>query len=135
MEDRRGKSLFTANYSWTHYGSYRQQFDAAFVRRLNDMCWVLDADGKLQCPKFVLFDSLGWKEHPFLESMIRFRSPIIETLAREAGFEPGMLDLLNKLGVTSEAELRDRLGLEDESTEEETDTSDGISDPVDPLVA
>ncbi len=131
LEERRGKSLFTADYSWTHYGSYSQQFDAAFVRWLNDTCWVPDADGELQYPKFVLFDSLGWSEHPFLQSKICFKPPIIETLAREAGFEPGLLDLLNKLGVTSEAELRDRLGLEDKSTEEKTDTSDRISDPVD----
>ena len=131
LEERRGKGLFTANYSWTHYGSYSQQFDAAFVRRLNNTCWVPDADGELQHPKFVLFDSLGWSKHPFLQSKICFKPPIIETLAREAGFEPGLLDLLNKLGVTSEAELRDRLGLEDNSTEENADTSNRISDSVD----
>ena len=131
LEERRGKRLFTGNYTWTHYGSYKQTFKAAFVRRLNATRWVPDADGKLQCPKFVLFDSLGWNEHPFLQSEISFKPPIIETLAREAGFEPGMLDLLNKLGVTSEAELRDRLGLEDKSTEEATGNLDEISDPVD----
>ena len=131
LEERRGKSLFTANYSWTHYGSYSQSFDAAFVRRLNDTCWVPEADEELQCPKFVQFDSLGWKEHPFLESVIRFKPPIIETLAREAGFEPGMLDLLSRLGVTSEAELRARLDLENESTEEGNDTLDEKSDSVD----
>ena len=115
LEERRGKGLFTGNYTWTHYGSYQQTLDAAFVRRLNSTRWVPDADGKLQRPEFVLFDSLGWSEHPFLQSKIHFKPPIIETLAREAGLEPGMLDLLKKVGVTSEAELRERLGLEDET--------------------
>ena len=115
LEERRGKGFFTGNYTWTHYGSYQQTLDAAFVRRLNATRWVPDADGKLQRPEFVLFDSLGWSEHPFLQSKIHFKPPIIETLAREAGLEPGMLDLLKKVGVTSEAELRERLGIEDET--------------------
>ena len=118
LEERRGKGLFTGNYTWTHYGSYQQTFNAAFVRRLNAACWVPDADGKLQRPESVLFDSLGWSVHPFLQSKIHFKSPIIETLAREAGLEPGMLDLLKKVGVTSEVELRNRLGLEDEMKKE-----------------
>ncbi len=131
LEDRRGKNLFQANYSWTHYGSYSQLFDAAFVRILNDTRWVPDVDGKLQFPKVILFDSLGWEGHPFLESMIRFKPPIIQTLAQEAGFEPEMLDLLSKLGITSEAELRDRIGLESESIEDESGTVDKISNSVD----
>ena len=32
LEERRGKGIFTGEYSWTHYGSYRISFDAAFVR-------------------------------------------------------------------------------------------------------
>lgn len=125
LEERRGKGLFTGNYSWTHYGSYQQTFNAAFVRRLNTTHWVPDADGKLQRPEFVLFDSLDWSEHPFLQSKIHFKPPIIETLAREAGLEPGMLDLLKKVGVTSEAELRERLGLEDETKKDGNGTQNG----------
>ena len=32
LEERRGKGLFTGNYTWTHYGNYEQTFDAAFVK-------------------------------------------------------------------------------------------------------
>jgi hypothetical protein len=75
--------------------------------------WVPDANGNLQQPEFVLFDSLGWKSHPFLQSKIRFKPPVIDQLAKEAGIEPGVLDLLKKIGITSEAELRARLGIVD----------------------
>jgi hypothetical protein len=116
LEERRGEAIFTGEYTWTHYGSYRAPFDAAFVRTLNEIAWVPDANGELQRPDLILFDTLDWKPHPFLQSKIQFKPAIIETLAREAGLEPGMLDLLKTLGVTSEAELRHRLGLEDEPT-------------------
>ncbi len=35
LEERRGKGIFTGDYSWTHNGSYKQPFDVAFVRQLN----------------------------------------------------------------------------------------------------
>jgi len=116
LEERRGKGVFSGEYTWTHYGSYRAGFDAAFVRQLNDTAWIPDRKGDLQRPGLVLFDVLGWKPNPFLLSKIRFKPPIIDQLAKEAGIEPGVLDLLKKLGVTSEAELRDRLGLKAEPT-------------------
>ncbi|MEW5704882.1 MAG: DUF3883 domain-containing protein [Pseudomonadota bacterium] len=113
LEERRGKGIFTGEYTWTHYGRYRATFDAGFVKELNERPWVPDGDGGLQSPSFVLFDSLGWKPNPFLQSKIRFRPPLIEELAREAGIEPAVLDLLKSLGVTSEAELRRRLKIEE----------------------
>jgi len=115
LEERRGKSVFTGEYMWTHYGHYRTTFDAAFVRQLNEAAWIPDGDGNLQRPEFVLFDSLGWKANPFLLSKIRFKPPIIEELAREAGIEPGVLDLLKKHGVTTVAELVTRLRLPEET--------------------
>ena len=114
LEERRGKGVFTGEYTWTHYGSYRATFDAAFVRQLNETEWVPDAEGTLRKPGAVLFDVLSWKPNAFLQSKIRFRPPIVDQLAREAGIEPGVLDLLKTLGVTSEAELRARLNLTDE---------------------
>ena len=45
-----------------------------------------------------------------LQSEIRFKPPTIEMLAKEAGIEPSVLDLLRKLGVTSEADLRSKQG-------------------------
>jgi len=124
LEDRRGKAVFTGEYTWTHYGAYRATFDAAFVRKLNKARWVPDANGELKCPEFVLFDSLDWKPDPFLLSKIHFKPSAVETLAQEAGIEPGVLDLLKKLGVTSEAELKERLGIKDEE-EPKVEASDG----------
>lgn len=112
LEDRRGKSVFTAVYTWTHYGRYRAECNAAFVRLLNESEWIPDGDSDLQCPGVVLFESLDWKANPFLLSKIRFKPPVIDQLAREAGIEPGVINLLKILGVTSEAELRARLGVE-----------------------
>src|SRR5690606_36936340 len=99
LEERRGKGIFSGEYTWTHYGSYRATFDAAFVRRLNDTAWIPDTDGNLHSPELVVFDTLDWKPNPFLQSTIRFKPPILDQLAKEAGFEPGILDLLKKLGL------------------------------------
>ncbi len=115
VEDRRGAGTFAGTYRWTYYHSRSATFDAAFVRQLNGTAWVPDRTGNLERPEFVVFDTIGWKANPFLLSKIRFKPPIIETLAKEAGIEPGLLDLLKKLGVTSEAELRARLGMENQS--------------------
>jgi hypothetical protein len=121
VESRRGSGAFVGEYTWGYsHETKTATFNAAFVNRLNEADWVPDADGNLNSPKLVVFDLLGWKPNPFLQSTIRFRPPILDQLAKEAGFEPGMLDLLKKLGVTSEADLRARLGVK-----EETDRSDG----------
>ena len=116
VEDRRGHTAFLGTYKWHYFYSRSCVFDAAFVRQLNATAWVPDANGDWQCPEFAVFDSLGWTPNPFLLSKIRFKPPIIDQLAKEAGIDPGVLDLLKKLGVTSEAELRDRLGLRYEPT-------------------
>jgi hypothetical protein len=128
LEERRGKGVFSGEYTWTHYGTYHVGFDAAFVRLLNTTEWVPDPDGELQRPELVLFDSLGWKPNPFLLSRVRFKAPIIDQLAKEAGIEPGVLDLLKKLGVTSEADLRARLGVEGEATPTDGETAGDADD-------
>lgn len=120
LEERRGRGLFEGSYSWTHYGSYKAEFPSAFLRRLNAAAWVPDANGELQRPEFIVFDTLGWKANPFLLSKISFKPPIIEMLAKEAGIEPALLDLLKKLGVTSEAELMSRLGISEQPKEPNT---------------
>ena len=90
---------------------------------MNTTRWVTDADGKLQRPESVLFDSLEWEKHPFLQSKIRFKPPIIETLAQEAVFGPGVLELLKDRGLTTISDLLNLLGSEDNSTESKS--SDG----------
>jgi hypothetical protein len=115
LEDRRGAGVFTGRYQWTYYHTRSAAFDSSFVRRLNTTTWIPDAKGNLQNPRDLVFSILGWKPNPLLLSKIRFKPPIIEMLAKEAGIEPGILDLLRKLGVTSEADLRERLGIKEES--------------------
>ena len=127
LEERRGKDLFTGNYTWTYYGNYKQPFDAAFVRRLNTTHWVPDADGKLHRPEFVSFDSQGWSKRPFLESKIHFKPPIAEMLAQEFGIEPEVLELLKERGLTNMSNLLDLLGSEDEPIELKPDGGDETS--------
>ena len=112
LAERRGTGAFSGTYRWFYRDPHSATFDADFVRRLNKAAWVPDPDGGLQRPEFVVFESLGWANNPFLLSKIRFKPPIIETLAKEAGIEPGVLDLLKMHGVTSVAELQSRLGIE-----------------------
>ena len=142
LEERRGKAVFTGEYTWTHYGSYRNTFDAAFIRRLNSIAWVPGTNGNFEKPEFVVFETLGWKPNPFLQSKIRFKPPIIETLAKEVGIEPGVIDLLKKLGLMSEADLRDKLakaGVVEPEQKSPTNSVDdaiknlGIADPKPPI--
>jgi hypothetical protein len=126
LEERRGRGLFEGAYSWTHYGSYKAEFPAAFMRHLNTAAWVPDAQGELQQPPYIVFDTLGWKPNPFILSKVAFKPPIIEMLAKEAGIDPAVLDWLKKNGVTSEADLKARLGIPEHPTEpDETDAPPG----------
>lgn len=130
VQDRRGVSMFSTTYRWTYYHRRSYTFDAAFVRRLNEAAWVPAPKGELLRPDFVDFNKLGWSADVFLCSKIRFKPPIIEALAKEAGIEPGLLDLLKKLGVTSEAELRNRLGIEDQPITDDVDEPDTVGDAI-----
>jgi hypothetical protein len=133
LESRHGSGAFAGTYTWGYsHESKTAKFDAAFVHLLNEKEWVPNSDGKLQRPGLILFESLGWKPNPFLLSKIRFKPPIIDELAREAGIEPGLLDLLKKLGLTSEADLRARLGVSGESQPDGA-TGGGVEDALDKL--
>ncbi len=125
LQERRGRSIFSTTYHWRYYQPRSSTLDAGFVRKLNETAWVPDANGDLQRPGLVIFDALGWKSNPFLLSKICFKPPILDQLAKEAGIEPGVLDLLRNLGVTSEADLRERLGVQEEhGTQHGTSRSD-----------
>ena len=100
------------------------------IRKLNATAWVPGADGNLEKPEFVVFDTLGWKADPYLQSKIRFKPPIIETLAKEVGIEPGVLDLLKKLGLTSEAELRDKLAKAGIVESEQQSSTNSVNDAI-----
>ena len=117
VESRRGSQTFVCKYTWG-FGSQTKTatVDAAFIEQLQESEWVPDADGNLLAPELVVFDMLGWKPNPFLLSKIRFKPPSTDQLAKKVGIEPGVLYLLKKLGLTSVADLRERLGVQEEPT-------------------
>ena len=118
VESRRGSRTFLAEYTWGYSHEEKMAtFEAAFVDQLNNTEWVPDADGNLHAPALIVFETLGWKANPFLQSKIRFKPPILDQLAKEAGIEPGLLDLLKSQGITSEAQLRQLLGVEQETSD------------------
>jgi hypothetical protein len=123
VENRRGAGTFAGSYRWFYYYQRNCEFDTSFLRTLNEVHWIPDGKGVLQPPSYVVFSDTGWNEHPFLQSKIHFKPPIIEALAKEAGIEPGLLDLLKKLGLTSEAELRARLGISDDAKNDQDEDS------------
>ncbi|VVN19887.1 hypothetical protein PS631_04324 [Pseudomonas fluorescens] len=120
--EARGTAAFYGSYRWGYsHETKTARFDATFIRTLNQVAWVPNADGELVRPKFVVFDALGWKPNPFLLTKIAFKPPIIDQLAKEAGIDPAILDLLRR-DPTIVAELASRLSasstLEPESTED-----------------
>ncbi|MGD0166902.1 MAG: DUF3883 domain-containing protein [Gaiellaceae bacterium] len=136
LEDRRRSGVFSGTYTWYYYHRRSATFDAAFVRRLNEAAWIPDGNGDLHRPELILFDDLGWKSNPFLQSKIHFRPPVIDRLAEEAGIEPDVLHLLKELGLTSAAELRNKLGIAEEEapSAEEADGPAGVDEAVEALL-
>ena len=102
LKSHRGETCFAGKYSWHYHRPYDNTCDAAFVSLLNDCKWIPDTEGNLQRPESILFDSLDWETDPFLESKIRFKPPIIEQLAKEAGIEPEVLDIIKGRCLTKE---------------------------------
>lgn len=107
--EARGTAAFHGSYKWGYsHETKTARFDAAFVRTLNQVSWVPNADGELVPPGLVVFDALGWKPNPFLLTKITFKPPIIDQLAKEAGIDPAILDLLRR-DPAIVAELTSRL--------------------------
>jgi hypothetical protein len=125
LDERSGPTAFTGTYRWFYFTQRSWHFDPTFIRMLNDRAWVPDANNHLQRPATIAFETISpdWEPNARLLSKIRFKPPILETLAREAGIEPGLLELLKTLGVTTAAELQSRLGIQ--HTDEEADP-DGL---------
>ena len=109
VADRRGVGAFHGEYRWKRFTDRTAVFDAYFVRLFNETAWIPDEHGALQRPREVVFESTGWEPNPFILTKIRFKPPIIDQLAREAGFEPGVLDLLARLNLTSVEQLTSQL--------------------------
>lgn len=104
-----GTGLFYGSYKWSFSRQNKTaRFDAAFVRTLNQVAWVPNGDGEVLRPSLVVFDTLGWKPNPFLQTKITFKPPIINQLANEVGIDPAILDLLRS-DPAIVAELTSRL--------------------------
>ena len=107
LKKRRGSRPFEGVYTWWFFHQTKiASFDAAFVRMLNQRRWIPDASGNLRRPGSVAFEETTWEPDALLQSKIIFKPTLLDQLAREAGIEPGALDLLREMDVTSEAELR-----------------------------
>ena len=107
--EARGTAAFYGSYKWGYsHEAKTARFDATFVRTLNQVAWVPNADGELVPPGLVVFETLGWKSNPFLLTKIAFKPPIIDQLAKEVGIDPAILDLLRR-DPTIVAELASRL--------------------------
>ena len=100
LEEKKGSAVFSGTYKWTYYRCRSTRFDAAFVRKLNDRTWVPDADGELRRPALVLFETLAWQPNDFVATKIRFQPPIVQELARQAGIEEGVIELVAREGIT-----------------------------------
>jgi hypothetical protein len=130
LESRSG-GAFSATYRWSYSQLIKQvSINSTTVRTLNHTAWVPDGQGNLQRPELVYFADTGWRSSPILESKLRFKPPVIQVLAREAGIEPGVLDLLKRAGVTTEEELRKLLSITAPASTG-TGTSTG-TEPIEP---
>lgn len=126
----RSNQAFYGSYRWVYYGPRSQRFSARFVKTLKEFAWVPDKDGKLSRPSEVVFQDTGWEKDPALEAEIKFKSAVIEELAKKAGIEPGALDFMRKRGIT-EADLRKKFGIKDENGPSPTDNGRNTGDQDD----
>lgn len=122
--ESRGTAAFYGSYKWSYNRETKTaRFDATFIRTLNQVAWVPNADGVLVLPGLVVFHTLGWKPNPFLLTKIAFKSPVIDQLAKEAGIDPAVLDLLRKHGITNVDDLISRLDITNPPSEPEPSTA------------
>ncbi len=106
LEDRSGSVAFRGVYRWHYYTQKHHYFDAAFVERLRTLPWIVGEDGVLFSPAETTFEALGWKENHDLQKRLRFKPGHLDKLALDAGFEPQVLSLLKKHGLTTESQLQ-----------------------------
>lgn len=124
VQDKR-QGVVKATYTWTYYSQRSIEFDAAFIRTLKSTPWIPSKDGTLSTPDEVVFEHLDptWTPNPVLQTALNFRPSELEQFAKAAGFDLGILNILKKSGITSESDLKQRLGLtnEDESSHDDDD--------------
>ncbi len=129
----RNAAAFYGVYSWFRSKERHMHFEAGFIEMLNQAAWIPNQRGSMSRPSDVVFRSIEppWTESPFLLSKIEFKPPAIDLLAREAGFDPKLITLLKRLGVTTEAELRERFDIDDVADETALEESTTQSPSID----
>ena len=110
-----GLTLLQTEYKWSYSHEEKSaRLDPEIVKQLNAALWIPDENGELQLPKSVTFETLneihGWTENPILQSKIRFRPPIIESLARESDIELGAIALMQRENVTESSSPSEKHG-------------------------
>ena len=91
----RNEAAFAGTYHWSFSAQSRNvSFPAQFVETLLRASWVPNGAGELVPPGLVVFETLGWKPSPFLQSKIVFKAPKVDQLAQEAGIDPAVIALL-----------------------------------------
>ena len=126
------RSDFFGTYKWHYFSPREAYFEAAFVKRLNDTRWVPDSAGELRHPQSVRFDTLGWTENEILQAKVKFQPPIVQELAREAGIDEEVLDLIQKANLTKAdlPKFREWLESKKQGEQDSTPTKDNDSAPT-----
>ena len=128
LEGRSGSSVFQGTYEWFYFHTRRCRFDAAFIETLRISKWITGQDHGLYSPSEITFDELDWDDNGALKQRLRFKPRQLDQLALDAGFEPEVLSLLKKHGLTTEAQLLALLGEQsDEKTREDSTHDDDSS--------
>lgn len=128
VQDKR-EGVVKATYSWFYYSTRSMSLDAAFIRTLKKSAWIPTPEGRLTTPDEVVFEHIEptWSPNAVLQAALNFRPSELEQFAKAAGFDLGILSILKKSGITSEADLKQRLGLSDDESpldDEQEDDSD-----------
>ncbi len=120
---------FSGRYRWFYRTDQYQPFNSEFVELLNRTAWVPTQAGKLEKPSAVVFEDLDWDENSFLQSKVPFKPSTIRVLAQEAGFQPELLDLLKRRGVTTASEFLEAIGepTDDAQVSEDTNVAPTIA--------
>lgn len=130
IQDKR-QNVVRATYYWFYYSRREIDHDAAFIRSLRSARWIPAPDGRLATPDEVVFEHIepAWTPNAVLQNALGFKPPLVELLAKEVGLEPGLLNLLKKSGLTSEAQLRELLGIEENAEQQsEADSGEAFSE-------
>ena len=100
---------FKGRYEWQYHKWRRCFFDSDFLLTLRNTAWIPDARGLCCSPGDLVFEELDWRHDDDLISELKFKSPVLEELANEAGLEIDLVQFLKSRiddGMTAEEIMR-----------------------------